>query len=120
MFCRLFCSLFFAAQYFFFSFFQKCSKFMALSDTSRMFLSCYCFFPFLCYFLFNTQNPGGYSFRMYRHSYLDSLKRPLATTNSSSVSTSFFSCIALRSLRSFGYHTKMALACFLKFFRITV
>ena len=51
---------------------------------------------------------------MYRHPCFDFLKRVLVTTNSSSVSTSFSSCIALRSPRSFGYHTKMDLAFLLK------
>ena len=48
------------------------------------------------------------------------LKKALAITNSSSVSTSFSSCIALRSPRSFGYETNMAFACLLKFFSIAV
>ena len=57
MLCRLFCRLFFAAQYFFFSLFIKYNKFMTLSDTSRMFFSC-CFFLFFCHFLFNTKSTG--------------------------------------------------------------
>ena len=56
LFYRLYCRLFFVMQYFFFPLFHKCSKFMALSDTSWMFLSCYCFFLFLCHFLFNTKS----------------------------------------------------------------
>ena len=69
---------------------------------------------------FSNLNPRGSSFRIYRHVYFDSLKRPLATTNSSSVSTSFSSCIALRSPRSFGYQTNIAFACLLKFFGMAV
>ena len=60
---RLFCRLFFAAQYFFFSFFQKCSKFMALNDTSRMFFLCYYFFSSSVIF-YLIQNIRGYSFRL--------------------------------------------------------
>ena len=56
------------------------------------------------------------SIRMYRHACFDFLKKVLATTNSSSVSTSFSSCIVLRSVLSFGYQTKMALTCLLKSF----
>ena len=40
----------------------------------------------------------------------------LAMTNSSSVSTSFSPCIVFRSSLSFGYHTKIAVTCFLNFF----
>ena len=58
---RLFCRLFFAAQYFLFFFFHKCSNFMTLSDTSRMFLSCYYFFLFLRHF-YLIQNSQGNSF----------------------------------------------------------
>ena len=49
---------------------------------------------------------------------LTSSKKLLATTNSSSVSTSFSSCIIFRSALSFRYHTEMALVCLLKFFGI--
>ena len=62
MYCRPYWRLFFVTQYFFFLLFHKCSKFMTLSDASRMFLSCYCFFLFFYHFYF-TQNPRGYLFR---------------------------------------------------------
>ena len=62
MYCRPYWRLFFVTQYFFFLLFHKCSKFMTLSDASRMFLSCYCFFLFFYHFYF-TQNPRGYSFQ---------------------------------------------------------
>ena len=125
MFCRLYSRLFFAAQYFFFSFFHKCSKLMTLSDTSRMFLSCYYFLLFLRHF-YLTQNPRGYhwfsnsnprgnSFRIYRHVHFDFLKKSLPTTNSSSVNTSFSSCIILRFILAIGYQTKIALTCSLNF-----
>ena len=52
----LFCRLFFAMQYFFLSFFHKCSKLIALGDASRMFFSCYIFLLFFCHFLFNTKS----------------------------------------------------------------
>ena len=65
-----------------------------------------------------TQNPRGNSFRIYKPACLDFFKRFLATTNSSSVSTSFSSCIIIRSRLSFGYLTNMAFACHLKFFDI--
>ena len=48
------------------------------------------------------------------------LKRPLTTNNSSSVSASFFSCVALRSPHSFECYTKMALACVRKSFSMAV
>ena len=63
-----------------------------------------------------TQNPRGNSFHIYNHACFDFFKKFLATTNSSSVSTSFSSCVILRSPLSFGYHTKMAFAFLLKFF----
>ena len=63
LFCRLFCRLyrrlFFAAQYFFFPLFHKCSKCMTMGDSSRMFLLCYYFFLFLCHF-YLIQNARGY------------------------------------------------------------
>ena len=93
LFCRLYCRLFFVTQYFFFPLFHKCSKFMTLSNASRIFLSYYCFFSLPLSFLFNTQNPRGYPFRIYRHAYFKFLKESLATSNSSSVNTSFSSWI---------------------------
>ena len=69
---------------------------------------------------FSSLNPQGNSFRIYRHACFDLFKKFLATTNSSSVSTSFPSCIILRTSLSYGYHTKMDFACLLKFFGITV
>ena len=50
LFCRLYWRLLFIMQYLFFSFFHKCSKFMALSDASRLFFPCYYFFLFFCHF----------------------------------------------------------------------
>ena len=46
---------------------------------------------------------------IYRHACLDFLKIPLTTINSSSVNTSFSSCIVLRSALFFGYHAKNGL-----------
>ena len=56
LFCRLYCGLFFVMQYFFFPLFHQCSKFVALSDTSRMFFSCYYFFLSFCHFLYDKNN----------------------------------------------------------------
>ena len=84
-FCRLywklFCRMFFVTQFVFFSLFHMCSKFMALSDESRMFFSCYFFFSFSGIF-YLTQNLRGNSFRIYRHACFDFFKKFLATTNS--------------------------------------
>ena len=88
MFCRLYCILFFVMQYFFFSFFHKCSKFMAMSDASRMFFCIIIFFSSSVIF-YLTQNPRGYSFRIYKHTYFDSFKIPLTATNSSSLAHHF-------------------------------
>ena len=56
------------------------------------------------------------SFCIYKHACFDFLKKVLGTTNSSSVNTSFSSCIILRSIPAFGYQTKIALAYSLNFF----
>ena len=72
---------------------------MVLGDTTRMFFSCYCvFFPV--------------SFN-YEYACFNFFNWPLATTNSSSVSTLLLPCIIFRSTLSFGYQTKIALACLL-------
>ena len=112
---RLNGGLFFIMQYLFFSFFHECSKLMALGDTSRMFFLCYFFCFFLCHFHL-TQNPRGYSFRIYKYAYFNFFNCPLAMTNSSSVNTLFLLCTILGSTLSFGYQTKIALACLLNFF----
>ena len=67
---------------------------------------------------FSTLNPRGCSFRIYKHTCFDVLKKSLTINNSSSVNTFFSSCIILGSALSFGYYTNMALACLLKFFGI--
>ena len=55
---------------------------------------------------------------IYKHEYFFDFKKSLATINSLSTSTSFLSCIVLRSILAFGYQTKIALVCFLNFFGI--
>ena len=75
LFCSLYCSLFFVKQYFFFPLFIKCNKNMTLSDASRMFFSCYCFF-LICHF-YLIESPRGYSFCIYNHACFDFLKRSL-------------------------------------------
>ena len=56
LFCRLYWILFFGMQYFLFSLLHKCSKFMALSDTSRMLSFCYYFFSLPLPLLFNAKS----------------------------------------------------------------
>ena len=69
---------------------------------------------------FNNLNPRGNLIRIYKHVCFGFFKNFLATTNSPSVSTSFSSCITLRSALTFRYHTNMALACLFKYFGTAV
>ena len=112
LYCRLYCRLFLATQYFFFFFISAASLWPwatcpgCFSRVTNFFSSSVIFYL--------TQNPRGNSFRIYNHTWFDFYKKFLETTNSSFVSTSFSSCVILRSPLSFGYHANMAFACLLK------
>ena len=114
---RLYCRLFFVMQCFFFSFFITEASLWPSATRPGCFSRVISFSSSSVIF-YLTQNQRRNSFRIYKHACFDFFKKFLATTNSSSVCTSFSSCIILRSPLSFGYHTKMVFVCLLKFFGI--
>ena len=65
---------------------------------------------------FSNLNTRGNSFCIYRYTCFDFFKKSLATTDSLFISTSFSSCIILRSILAFRYQTKIALVYSLSFF----